>query len=42
MLLGKLYKGLNNAKAKKNFLLAYSLAKTFADKKLIQKNIDNL
>ena len=42
MLLGELCKDIDNSKAKENYQLAYSLAKTNSDKVLIQKNIDNL
>jgi RNA polymerase sigma factor (sigma-70 family) len=40
--LGELYIDVNNAKAKENFLKAFSLAKTQADKRTIQKKIDSL
>jgi RNA polymerase sigma-70 factor (ECF subfamily) len=38
-LLGELYRGIDNQKAKLNFLKAHTLAKTATEKKLIQKNI---
>lgn len=41
-LLGELYTGIDKAKAKSNFLRALSLARTQADKQLIQKKIDDL
>lgn len=41
-LLGELYKTIDPKKAKKNFLSALALAKTAADKQIIQKNVDNL
>lgn len=41
-LLGELYKTIDLKKAKKNFLAALALAKTAADKQVIQKNVDNL
>jgi RNA polymerase sigma-70 factor (ECF subfamily) len=41
-LLGELYKGIDNDKAKKNFEKALSLARTSADKKTIQIQIDQL
>ena len=42
ILLGELYFGIDNHKAKSNFTKAISLAKTQADKKTIQKKIDKL
>lgn len=39
-LLGELYKGIDNRKAKEHFLAAYSLAKTQTDKQTIQGKID--
>jgi RNA polymerase sigma factor (sigma-70 family) len=42
MLLAELYKNIDNRKAKENYQLAYSLAKSNTDKMLIQKNISNL
>ncbi len=42
MLLGELYKGIDNKKALINFRKAIALAKTSADKQTIQKNIDLL
>jgi RNA polymerase sigma factor (sigma-70 family) len=41
-LLGELYTGLNNAKAKENFSHAILLAKTQSDKQTMQKKIDML
>ncbi|GAB2976621.1 sigma-70 family RNA polymerase sigma factor [Mucilaginibacter puniceus] len=41
-LLGELYKPIDTQKAKENFLKALVLAKTSADKQVIQKNINNL
>ena len=41
-LLGELYKGIDDKKAKENFIRAKELAKTRADKHIIQKNIDTL
>jgi len=41
-LLGELYSGIDNSKAKEHFLKAYSLAKTENDKKMIQKKIQKL
>jgi RNA polymerase sigma-70 factor (ECF subfamily) len=41
-LLGELYKGIDNDKAKNNFETALSLARTSADKKTIQIQIDQL
>ncbi|HEY9004504.1 RNA polymerase sigma factor [Ohtaekwangia sp.] len=41
-LLGELYKGINDAKAKLNFETAYSLAKTKTDKEIIRKKINML
>jgi len=40
-LLGELYKGIDNDKAKQNFLQAYTLAKTRTDKQMIQNKIDS-
>lgn len=42
ILLGELYKGLDNEKAKLNFQKAYSLAKTQTERQDIQEKIDNL
>jgi RNA polymerase sigma-70 factor (ECF subfamily) len=42
MLLGELYTGVNNKKAKENFDCALKLAKTQTDKHTIQKRIDEL
>ena len=42
MLLGELYTGIDNEKAISNFKTAFSLAKTQADKRAIQKKIDKL
>ncbi len=42
VLLGELYTGLDDARAKANFLKALSLAKTQTDKQSIQKKIDRL
>jgi RNA polymerase sigma factor (sigma-70 family) len=42
VLLGELYKDIDNTKALENFKQAFSLAKTQAEKKIIQKNIDLL
>ncbi len=41
-LLGELYKGIDNMKAKCNFEKAYALAKTQTDKQIIRRNIDAL
>jgi RNA polymerase sigma-70 factor (ECF subfamily) len=41
-LLGELYKGIDNKKARQNFEKAFSLAKTQTDKQTIQKKIDTL
>ena len=41
-LLGELYTGIDNNKAKQNFQKAISLAKTQTDKQTIQKKIDKL
>ena len=41
-LLGELYKTIDPKKAKEHFLTALNLAKTQADKQVIQKNVDNL
>ena len=41
-LLGELYTGIDNTKAKQNFQKAVSLAKTLADKQIIEKKIANL
>ena len=41
-LLGELYTGVDNKKAKKNFQQALELAKTNADKQTIRKKIDAL
>ena len=41
-LLGELYTGIENSKAKENFNKALALAKTQADKQTIQKKINNL
>jgi len=42
ILLGELYKGLDNEKAKLNFQEAYSLAKTQTERQDIQEKIDNM
>ena len=42
ILLGELYKDIDNSKAKMNFQKALSLAKTQTDRQTIQKNIDSL
>lgn len=42
MLLGELYSGIDDMKAKENFQKALSLAKTQPDKATIQKRIDQL
>jgi RNA polymerase sigma-70 factor (ECF subfamily) len=42
VLLGELYKNLDNKKAKGNFEVAYSLAKTQTDKQTIKKKLDGL
>jgi RNA polymerase sigma-70 factor (ECF subfamily) len=41
-LLGELYKEIDNEKAKQNFQIAFSLAKTQHDKQTIQKKMDKL
>jgi RNA polymerase sigma factor (sigma-70 family) len=41
-LLGELYKGIDDEKARGNFIKALSIAKTNGDKKIIQKKIENL
>ena len=41
-LLGELYKGIDDGKAKEHFVKAHSLAKTNTDKITIQRNIDGL
>jgi len=41
-LLGELYTGINNQKAKTNFQQALVIARTSADKKIIQKKVDGL
>lgn len=41
-LLGELYKGIDNSKAKSNFQTAYALAKTQTDKQTIEKEMDNI
>lgn len=41
-LLGELYTDIDNDKAKQNFQIAFSLAKTQADKKIISKRIEEL
>ena len=41
-LLGELYSGIDDAKAKEHFTKAFSLAKTENDKKVIRTKIDNL
>jgi RNA polymerase sigma factor (sigma-70 family) len=41
-LLGELYTGIDNKKAKKHFIEAHSLARTLTDKQTIQKKIDSL
>ncbi|HUX61429.1 MAG TPA: DUF6596 domain-containing protein [Ignavibacteriaceae bacterium] len=41
-LLGELYKGIDNNKARMNFQMAFSLAKTNSDKRTIQSQIDKL
>jgi RNA polymerase sigma-70 factor (ECF subfamily) len=41
-LLGELYKGIDNRKAKEHFIRAHSLAKTKSDKQIIQNSIDRL
>jgi RNA polymerase sigma factor (sigma-70 family) len=41
-LLGELYTNIDNKKAKENFQKAFSLAKTRADKQIIQKKIEKL
>lgn len=42
VLLGELYTGIDNTKAKQNFKAAFALAKTQTDKQTIQKKIDTL
>jgi len=42
VLLGKLYKNIDNVKAKFNFEKAYSLSKTETEKELIRKKIESL
>lgn len=42
MLLGELYTGIDNQKARLNFQKAFSIAKTHTDKQSIQKKIDKL
>lgn len=42
ILLGELYKGINNIKAKKHFQKAFSLSKTHTEKQTIKKKIDEL
>ncbi len=42
VLLGELYKNIDNSKAKLNFQRAYDLAKTLTEKQIIQKKIDGL
>jgi len=42
ILLGELYKGLDNEKAKSSFQMAYSLAKTQTEKQGIREKIDSL
>jgi len=42
ILLGELYKNIDGENAKANFLKAYSLAQTKADKQLLQQKIDGL
>jgi RNA polymerase sigma-70 factor (ECF subfamily) len=41
-LLGELYTGIDNEKAKQNFQKTFSLAKTLTDKQAIQRKLDNL
>jgi len=41
-LLGELYTGIDNIKAKQNFQKALSLARTITDKQTIQKKIEKL
>jgi RNA polymerase sigma-70 factor (ECF subfamily) len=41
-MLGELYKGIDNNKAKDNFQKAYDLAKTQTEKQGIQEKIDSL
>ena len=41
-LLGELYKDVDNSKSKMNFQKALSMAKTNAEKKIIQRSLDNL
>ena len=42
LLLGELYKNVDNNKAKFNFQMAYALAKTQTEKQVIQEKIDSL
>jgi RNA polymerase sigma-70 factor (ECF subfamily) len=42
LLLGELYKNINNTKAKLNLEKAYALAKTQTEKQAIENKIDNL
>ena len=42
LLLGELYKNIDNNKAKFNFQKAYALAKTQTEKQIIQDKIDGL
>jgi RNA polymerase sigma-70 factor (ECF subfamily) len=42
LLLGELYKNMDNKKAKSNFQKAYCLAKTQTEKQVIQDKIDGL
>lgn len=42
LLLGELYKNIDNKKAKLNFQMAYSLAKTQTEKQVIREKIDGL
>ncbi|MDB5154128.1 MAG: sigma-70 family polymerase sigma factor [Mucilaginibacter sp.] len=42
MLLGELYTGIDNGEAKSNFEKAFALAKTQAEKQIIQRKIDQL
>ncbi len=42
ILLGELYKGIDDGKAREHFVKAYALAKTNTDKQTIQRNIDRL
>jgi RNA polymerase sigma-70 factor (ECF subfamily) len=41
-LLGELYKGIDDGKAKQHYIRAYTLAKTKSDKQIIQNSIDKL